>query len=371
MTKLKILNICSSIGNIGDDASHVGLKTILKDVIPNHNITKLNIRDFYSNQPDSKRRYFDRDLAFEVNKYDLCIIGGGAYLDYPITGTVNGPTIDVSDEFIDKLETKTIIASVSCRPKSADVEAGKKMNSYLEKLQENNNFEIFLRNDGSLRHLTESGFSTAKLSEILDHGFFLTNDDTIDSFVTKGEDYCCVNIVHDQLSFFGNNKYFSQNIYHQYMADLIVMIARNYFQKIVLMPHIYQDLIAITEVLKRVPSEIINGNIIIHPCFQGHQNAMIAFGTYKNSAVNIGSRFHANVCSFCLGRPTIPIALTGRIASLCADLNTTYDLDEILTDFGSVLSRNQDIGNQNIMNVIQQKKEHTLAVYRKKLEEYV
>jgi polysaccharide pyruvyl transferase WcaK-like protein len=371
MMAINILNICSDIGNIGDDASHVGLQTIMKEVLPRHNITKLDIRDFYFSQPKSTRRYFDDDLAAEVNKYDLCIIGGGAYLDYPIPGSINGPTIDLTDGFLAKLKTKTLIASVSCRPKSADAKAQEKMSLYLQKLQENENIEILLRNDGSIKHLSKSGFPTEKISEILDHGFFLTSEDTNDSFATKGADYCCLNIVHDQLSFFGNNQHFINYSYYQYMADLISVIARNYFQKIVLIPHIYQDLIAITEILKKLPRKIINENIIIHPCSQGHHNAMVAFGTYNNSAVNIGTRFHTNVCSFTLGRPTIPIALTGRIQALCDDLNVRYDLDDILTNFSSVLTKSWDIENQEIVSLIQKKKENTLDVYKRKLVDYV
>ena len=59
MDKLKILNICASSGNIGDDASHVGLKRILAKTLPKHSITKYDIRDFYMSEPRNERKIFD------------------------------------------------------------------------------------------------------------------------------------------------------------------------------------------------------------------------------------------------------------------------------------------------------------------------
>lgn len=371
MKQIKILNICSSIGNIGDDASHVGLKRILKQILPRHSLTKYDIRNFYASEPSPDRKIFDEEMASYINKFDLCIMGGGAFLDYPISNSVNGPTIDLTDNFLKKLDTKTIIASVSCRPKALDYDVEEKMKKYLRKLQNHKDISLLFRNDGSLCHLRKTGFDTENISEILDNGFFLRECD-LDARTDPGSaNYCCINVVHDQLSFYGNKHFCTDESYYKFSADLIRELEKVGFDKIIMVPHIYQDYIAITEVLKKLDRRITNNKIVVLECSQGERNAMKTFGVYNNSIVNIGTRFHTNVCSFTLGKPTIPIAFTGRLKALCESLQVNYSFSDILSNLEGVLNNCIEVDKPRLANIIASKKTQTLKVYRESLSEFV
>lgn len=364
---MDVLNICSAIGNIGDDASHIGLKNILDKLFPVYSISKLDIRDFYRSEPAERRRVFDLDLAKHINKFDLCIIGGGAYLDYPIVGSTNGPTIDFKQEFLENLDTKTIISSVSCRPMEHNETYKLVMDEYLTKLQKHPKIELLLRNDGSVKHLASVGISNFSIEEILDHGFFIEPKDLEgpDSFI--GESYCCINIVEDQLSFYGNEKIFTEDFYHRYMAGIISAAVSYGFEKIILVPHIFKDLNAIAKVLKFVDRKIISNRIIVKELSQGEESAKKTFGIYYNSELNIGTRFHTNVCSFALDKPTIPIAFTGRVKALCADLGIEYQFEEILDDFSGAYKKSTKINQPHVSSVLSLKKISTVDILSKKV----
>ena len=367
MDKLKILNICASSGNIGDDASHVGLKRILAKTLPKHSITKYDIRDFYMSEPRNERKIFDDKIAEYINNFDLCIIGGGAFLDYPITGSINGPTIDLTDDFLRKINIKTVISSVSCRPKAENDRAAMAMSEYLSILQQHPKIELLLRNDGSINHLNELGIESSCIEEIVDHGFFLEQQDVIQSDRKCELFYCCLNVVNDQLLFYGNDKDFSNDYYYQYITNLINRLDRYGFEKIVLIPHIHKDLISISEILSRLSRKLITNKIIVSELSQGERSAMKTFGVYDKSNLNIGTRFHTNVCSFALDRPTIPIAITGRLKALCQSLGIKNSFEEILDDFDKVYQRSCNVHAPHVKKVLVDKKKDTLQIYYDKL----
>ena len=54
---LRILHVASFSGNIGDNASHMGLRKVLSILIDNPEITELEIRDYYCNAPLRNKKY--------------------------------------------------------------------------------------------------------------------------------------------------------------------------------------------------------------------------------------------------------------------------------------------------------------------------
>lgn len=371
MKNPKILNLCSAIGNIGDDASHVGLKRILATTLSSFSIQKLDIRNFYASEPTQSRRFFDEELASYINQFDLCIVGGGAFLDYPIIDSLNGPTIDFTDAFLDEIRSKVLIASVSCRPKGVSEEADEKVLAYFQKLNSHPNVDILFRNDGSVEHLKSLGIKSDEVKQILDNGFFLQREDLITEQQQQTPYYCCLNVVNDQLSFYGNNKLFTADFYYDYIAELVKKLHLYGFERIVLVPHIYQDLHAIYEVLKRVNRRLISEKIIVNELIQGELAAMKTFGIYSRSALNLGTRFHTNVCSFALDRPTIPIPVTGRLKALSENFDINYDFGEILDDFEKIFESSKGENKNKVKNILVKQKKNTLEHYKCSLSEFL
>ena len=76
--RIRILQLASFSGNIGDNISHIGFKNLLNQLHLDLDITRLEIRKFYNNYNLSDKRFFNQELISEINSYDGCIIGGGA-----------------------------------------------------------------------------------------------------------------------------------------------------------------------------------------------------------------------------------------------------------------------------------------------------
>ena len=115
--KRKILHIATFQGNIGDNASHIGLNKILETIIPiPFDLIRHEIRDYYKNVDYKVRKFFDRSFVSYVNTFDLVIIGGGGFLDYFVEDSVTGTTFDISIELLDEIKTPILFSSVGCVP---------------------------------------------------------------------------------------------------------------------------------------------------------------------------------------------------------------------------------------------------------------
>lgn len=359
---LNILHVAATIGNIGDDASHMGLREILNETVGKYKLTEINIRKAYSNYSGRDKLKFDQTFVEYMNGYDLCIFGGGAFLDHPVEGSVSGTTIDFPINCLDKIKCRVLFASIGCRPKSACGEAQDKLKYYLGCILNNPRCEILLRNDGSLNYLNQIGFRHDKLLEILDHGFFL-NPWELELCGLDKQKYACINVVYDQQSFFGNSAEISEQTYYKVASAYINCLCDYGFQEIYLMPHIYKDLFAISRVMDLLDATTIAEKIIVPKLKQGKDNAKDIFSLYKGSALNLGTRFHMNVCSLALERPTIPFAITQRIKELYASLGGQIEMFEEISSIDDQIVKTLTKPRDDITTTIKEKKEYTIAVY--------
>ena len=94
---MKILHLASFSGNIGDNASHMGLRKILSELLDFNQINNIEIRDFYKSTSEKYKKYFDETFVDLCNNYDLVIWGGGGYLDYWVPDSKTGSTFDISN----------------------------------------------------------------------------------------------------------------------------------------------------------------------------------------------------------------------------------------------------------------------------------
>ena len=365
-SSLKILHVAATIGNVGDDASHIGLKRILDNFFNEYELTPINIRKSYSTYNGNDRLVFDQSFVDYINTYDLCIFGGGAFLDHPINGSLNGPTIDFPVACVEKITSQVLFSSMGCRPKSASDEAKANIKFYLDSILNNPNCEILLRNDGSLNYLKSIGFSNNKVLEILDHGFFLdpTDVEFCDQFNKK---YACINVVHDQQGFFGNARDIPEQKYYEIVSIYITRLCNMGFEKIFLVPHIHQDLLAISHVMNLLDANIVSDKVVVHQLRQGVDSARATFGLYYGSSLNLGTRFHMNVCSLAFGRPTIPFAITQRIQELYSSLGAGTEIYDKVTDIDAHIDRTLTNTTGAVSETINEKKQNTMAIYERLL----
>jgi polysaccharide pyruvyl transferase WcaK-like protein len=320
---MKILHIASFNGNIGDNASHIGFYKILNRYLENFNLTKVEIRKFYKNYTLSDSQVFDEKFVDYINTFDYCFIGGGGFLDYWVKESQTGTTIDIDPNLLFKIKTNLCFTSIGSNPHKPIPEGNKiKFKKFLEIAQENKNIKFAFRNDGSIRSISRdisSKFSNS-FDEILDHGFFYEIDQNYPSIIKKK--YVAINITSDQLEMLSSLRvHIDINNYHIELSNIINYIINDLNYNIVLIPHIYSDLDAISSLLKTLSDNIIRSHISVAPCIQGDNGANYLFSIYDKSEFVIGTRLHSNICSIALGKYTIGLIALDRLKYLYDFLN--------------------------------------------------
>ena len=199
---MKILHLATFIGNIGDNASHIGLKNILPELLgDNVQIDELEIRKTYSVYTLPDKWSFNDELIDRINGYDLLLIGGGHFLDFWLPNSPTGTALEFDSSMLSRIDTPIMITSTGCMPRN-NVPKGnvEKLRRFLSELLERDNVFIGVRNDGSRQVLLEDigqHFSDA-IPEVLDHGFFYDNDGQ--SYRASDKPYVVINSTLDQLN---------------------------------------------------------------------------------------------------------------------------------------------------------------------------
>jgi polysaccharide pyruvyl transferase WcaK-like protein len=312
---LRILHVASFVGNIGDNASHLGFQKILSEYFSDIDVERLEIRKFYKNYKHEDRQRFDLDFIEYANNFDMLVIGGGGFFDYWLEGSATGTTIDMESEIVAQIKVPTLICSVGCMPhKAIPVGNVEKFRRFLDALILNNNVRIAVRNDGSVLSLrNDIGREyLPHISEVLDSGFFF---DTLESNpLPIDQNYIAINITNDQLQMNSHCRgVIDKQVYLTALVDVITHITNTLKIKIVFVPHIYADLKAIVEVLSLLDDFVIREYISVAPCLQYDDGANTVFSVYKHSQLVIGSRFHTNVCSLAMGVPSLGLVALDRV----------------------------------------------------------
>ncbi|RCH56651.1 hypothetical protein DJ568_01970 [Mucilaginibacter hurinus] len=321
---MKILHVASFDGNIGDNASHIGFHSLLSRVMDEgtYSIEQLEIRKFYNNYTLPDKHRFDDDFATLANSYDLLFIGGGGFLDFDIKGSPTGTTIGISPSILDKIKVPVVISSIGCNPRNEIPEGNiNKFKDFLDSYLGHSNRYLAVRNDGSrevIREVIGEHYYNA-IPEVLDHGFFYDNDGSF--YRPTEKDYILINTTSDQVQM--KNRLLGevdQDSYVDEMGKVISHIIDNTPYDIVFAPHIYSDYKAIDILLKNVNDFHLRTRIVVAPYVQGDYGCNQIFSAYKNSALVLGMRFHANVCTIAMNTPGIGLGALDRVSGLYRSL---------------------------------------------------
>lgn len=228
MRTIKILHVASFTGNIGDNASHLGLYNVLKTVLGDRlDIEQVEIRRFYKKYSLADKMNFDLEFTQKANAKDLLILGGGGFLDYWVPNGETGTTFDMSDEILDKLIVPTLFVSVGCMPHQPVPEGNiDKFHHFLQKVGSKKNIRIAVRNDGSIleiKRLFGSEFEGI-ITEILDNGFFYEPSLKFNCRLLE-KPYIAINTTLDQLTM--KNRMIGNINYSQLREELLSLLIIN------------------------------------------------------------------------------------------------------------------------------------------------
>lgn len=379
---MNILHIASFNGNIGDNASHIGLNSIFKQIGLNACITRLEIRQFYHNAANRVRKYFDDNFANYCNEFDLVVFGGGGYLDYWMTESKTGMTFDINEVVMDKIKVPFLFTSVGCMPRgSVSNECRDKFTKFLTYTAKRSEWNIFFRNDGSLNHISKEIDHLLALNfrEILDNGFFYLDSGMKDFALVKKE-YVVMNVAYDQvISKYTTSGLAEQDEYYKEVSKVILRIIEEKNYHVILVPHIYSDLKSIDKLLDIIPENHRRENISIGPNLTGLHGANINFSIYANAHIAIANRLHANICSLSMGSKVIGLSALKRIHELYKSLDLSSQCIEIRGGFSmhlfekieKLLSMNDSLYMQKIDNSLNKKRVDTLEAYKNYFQDII
>lgn len=376
---MKILHVATFIGNIGDNASHIGFQKILEENVgQNYQIDQLEIRKTYAvyNLSDSWR--FDMDFARKANQYDLVLIGGGHFLDFWVKNSFTGTTLDISDEVLDAIKVPIMIVSMGCMHRTDVPEENiPKLRHFLDRLLERNNTTIAFRNDGSssvVRDFVGNKYYE-NIPEVLDSGFFYDTDASMYRPVDKP--YIIMNSTVDQL-FMKSTQVgeIDPDFYNNEMLKVINHFIKNTDYDIVFAPHIYADYKAIDKLLSKLDNFHVRTRVALTPYVQGNYGCDMIFSAYKNSDLVIGMRFHANVCSLSMNNLSVGIAATDRVVNAYKHIGAENRIVKADSDFSDkviekanyLLSNKSVVQKQNLEN-LNKRREETRKIYQKQFQQ--
>lgn len=382
MDELKITHLASFTGNIGDNASHIGLRNILSDIIgDNFEMNRLEIRKTYNNYSLNDKINFDDDFVKLVNKKDLLIIGGGGFLDFWVENTRTGTTIDMSEEILNKINVPILITSVGSKPHKEVPEGNvKKFKNFLDILLDKENVNVMIRNDGSkktIKNYLGEKYSS-QIPQILDNGFFYKNNE--DQFSLISDKYVVINTTIDQIRM-ENNQYIDkidEDIYHSELSKVAEYIIEQTELDIIFVPHIYKDLRSISRVLDNINDFYVRTRVEVAPYLHGDEGCNKLFKLYKDSEFIIGMRFHSNICSLAMNKFSIGLAALDRVIDMYDELGLGDRYIKVDGEFSDRLIEKIDNLYPHRSSLIKKskksvrkEKEDTLSKYREVIESIV
>ena len=374
MRTIKIFHVASFTGNIGDNASHLGLYNVLKTVLGDRlDIEQVEIRRFYKKYSLADKMNFDLEFTQKANAKDLLIFGGGGFLDYWVPNSETGTTFDMSDEILDKLIVPTLFVSVGCMPHQPVPEGNiDKFHHFLQKIGSKKNMRIAVRNDGSILEIKRlfGGEFEGTITEILDNGFFYEPSIKFNCRLLE-KPYIAINTTLDQLIM--KNRMIGNVNYFQLREELLSLLQRIIDEtdySLVFVPHIFKDLQAFRELLEGMNDFYVRSRVAIAPYLQGDYGCNYLMSVYHQANSVLSMRFHANVCPLSMGKRTVGLAALDRVVHMYNSIGKSSDCIPANDKFADkVYKKLINISPNNSDTLISERKAQSLNTYMKLLSE--
>lgn len=323
---MKILQVASFNGNIGDYANHMGFRRELKKWIGDAEFDNLEMRYFYQSWNKCK---FDEAFAKMANQYDLLVFGGGGFFELKWDYSATGTTIDISKEILDLIETPILFNCIgTSTAKGASEQSIQKFGCFLDQVIEKGSF-VTVRNDGSYELINELYHNKygGKILKVPDGGFFCIPEEQEQPLIVKNYTNICINIAGDmpEIRFPGGEK-LNQEEFVKEMADFCnALLEQDEKIRLIFVPHIMSDLKIISQVMERITDMYLRIRVTCSGCYNGEAtNGLFNFDLYRNSNLVIGMRYHANVVPIGMNVPTIMMGTYPPHVSLYEDIGMMH-----------------------------------------------
>ncbi|WP_122893849.1 polysaccharide pyruvyl transferase family protein [Arcobacter peruensis] len=329
MKKIRVLQLASFEGNIGDNANMSGTRKKLSQNLKNYDLefTNLEIREFYW-----KKRFFDDDFVSYVNEFDLFLVGGGNYFELWVENSSTGTSIDISVEKLKAINTPTVFYALGC-DEGQGIGKGclDKFRAFLDYVLSNKEqFLVSVRNDGSFNTIKKNlgeEYSN-RIHRVADGGFFVDIKDTSHPEIELENRNIGINIAGDML----DGRY--SNISYEEFTKKFSNMLKNIMDKdekvnLVLFPHIYKDIATISDFVHSFPDDFARKRITVSPYLHGEKSSEYIFDLYSKCDLILGNRFHSNVCAIGLGVPSIGIVNYPQVKYLYEELSLKENFVDI------------------------------------------
>ena len=204
--------------------------------------------------------------------------------------------------------------------------------------------------------------------QILDNGFFYDTPARIDHKKYIGGEYVAINITSDQLALKAEMRESLTSVqYNNELKLLIEFIVHELKLQVVLVPHIYHDLKAISELLSHLDEYTRRSHVLVAPCYQDNDGANEVLSIYKSAKFVFGSRFHTNVVSISMGVPVLGLAVLDRIQFMYESLDAGDCVVQLKSGFSNEAIykiSNNGFNTLGIGKELAAKREFSLNVYK-------
>lgn len=347
---LRVLHLASFAGNLGDLANHAGSRLMFARYLDfDLSYTELEIREFYWRQ-----RAFDDAFVRYANSFDLLLIGGGNYFELWVQNSATGTSIDIAPDKFAMLTVPTAFYALGVDTGQGYTDqTASRFRAFITSIMSRKTMFVCVRNDGSSFALHEVlGQEMARQIPVMpDGGFFASSQSTgTDADITHAR-RIGVNIAGDML----DHRFNVAGSHHGFLVGLAktfsVLMDTHEDLDIELAPHIWRDVVLISELLPLIQDHYLRRRISIAPLTPVNSGLNDFLQRYARYDLVLGMRFHANVCPIGMGVPTIGLLNYPQVALLYKELGMEDRLLDVrLPDFAPAL---QDFALKDIDNLFQ------------------
>lgn len=328
MNPLRIAQLASFRGNIGDNANVVGTRILLR-----RNLgcaIEFTDLEYLEYEPDPRwgGKKFDQAFVDIVNAHDLLMIGGGGFFELAVDHSATGTPIDLSTEILDRIEVPIVFYALGFDVSYGIREARtRKFRAFLDYLQQRQDVLVSVRNDGSLGTLrTVVGEAYARqVDKVPDGGFFTQPVNSAHVELPLKGKRIAINLAGNGLAARFQEREPTDHARCDEFLERLASVMNGLFRRdeavyATLVPHIPEDLAIIARFVQKVGPPFCRKRITVAPYVHGKEAQDYVFDLYSKCDAVIGMRFHANVCPIGLGVPTIGLITHVQIENLYREL---------------------------------------------------
>lgn len=348
---MKIIQLASYSGNIGDNANVSGTRRVLRENFGRDlQFTDLEF-EWFGTDPRWARRSFDQSFIDEVNRHDLFLIGGGGFFGLTTSKTFTGTPMTIPLEVLGQMKTPIVFYALGFHAMDGHVEErATKFKHYLDGLLEMDHVLVSVRNDGSLENLRRlfGDSYVSRISVCPDGGFFSETKDSTHVELETGVRTIALQLGGDRLEKrfaidvplwqklaqkgsrclyqvahgVGMNglPQATQTFLHQLAVVFAQTLEMHTDVRLVLVPHIPGDFKLIEGFLNELGHYHARNHVTVAPYLHGDEAQAYLFDLYKKCVLTVGMRFHANVCPIGLNVPTVGLVTYSQIGALYDEL---------------------------------------------------